>query len=689
MSALAVTPSAADNTDSAVRAALASGETARVIMQYNTTAQRDAAFKRLLNRGAAVRAVDTEAGPALVVLGSAASFAAEVPGASQVSLDAGVTILAQRRTPARSRWVRRDNPVRLNVPQPWLGNGSRNGNAVAIIDSGFTPHDDLPLSRVRFYKDFVTGSRIPVDNCGHGTHVAGIVAGNGKRSNGEYAGIAPDVDIIPLRVLGDDCSGNTSDVIDALEWISRNHREYKIKVVNISLGHDVISSIFDDPLVQAVERVSRKGVLVVTAAGNKGINPATGKPGYGGVGVPCNAPSAMCVGSLDTKSTSRFNDDKVSDTSSRGPTKWDLLAKPDMVAPGVNIVSLAAPGSRLYREYKKLRVKDGRGQETYFTLSGTSMASPAVAGAAALMFKENRDLAANTVKMALQFTSRIVKNTDVLTQGAGALNIRGALTLADAINPNARLGRNWITHQITAANSDGNGQRVVWGQRIIYGDRFMQPRYAQIHLFRFEDDLVWGYDAIADDIVWNHDDNVVWGNDDNVVWGNDNVVWGNDDNVVWGNYEDDNVVWGNNESDNLVWGIDDNVVWGNDDNVVWGNSDDDNVVWGNGYLRGVWAANVVWGFFADNVVWGNITRANEDNVVWGNDDNVVWGNCSEANDDNVVWGNDDNVVWGNDDNVVWGNDDNVVWGNCGDNVVWGNDDDNVVWGNAVLTGGRR
>ena len=111
---------------------------------------------------------------------------------------------------------------------------------------------------------------MPIDNCGHGTHVAGIVAGSGAQSNGLYAGIAPDVDIVALRVLGDDCSGNTSDVIDALEWIARNHETYQIKVVNISLGHAVLESIFTDPLVQAVERLSRKGIAVVTAGRQQG-----------------------------------------------------------------------------------------------------------------------------------------------------------------------------------------------------------------------------------------------------------------------------------------------------------------------------------------------------------------------------------------------------------------------------------
>jgi serine protease AprX len=681
LSAMAVAPAAAGNTDSAVRAAVTSGQTVRVIMQFATIAERDAAYHRLLDGGAAVRAAQTEVGPVLVALGNATLLSTEFANATQVSLDAAVQVLANKRQ------VRATSAWRANINKAADARQSSRGHAglsVAIIDSGVAPNADLPARRIRAFVDFVNGGTTPVDNCGHGTHVAGIVAGSGALSDGAYAGIAPEVDIVALRVLGDNCSGNTSDVIDALEWVADNHEAHNIKVVNISLGHAVLESMFDDPLVQAVERLSRKGIVVVTAAGNKGINPVTGKPGYGGVGVPCNAPSAICVGSLDTQASSRFGDDRVADSSSRGPTRFDLLAKPDMVAPGVNIVSIAAPGSRLFRDFADLRVAGASGQADYFMLSGTSMASPAVAGAAALLLTENGGLSANTVKMTLQFTARLVKKADVLTQGAGALNIGGGLILADAINPNVKLGKNWITHPITAANRDASGQKIAWSQRIIYGDRFMQPRYAQIHLFRWSDDIVWAYDAIEDNIVWGNDDNIVWGNDDNIVWGNeDNIVWGNDDNIVWGNREDDNIVWGNGESDNVVWGIDDNIVWGNDDNIVWGNSDDDNIVWGNSHLRDVWASNVVWGFWDDNIVWGNITRATDDNIVWGNnDDNIVWGNCSEANDDNIVWGN-------NDDNIVWGNDDNIVWGNCGDNIVWGNDDDNIVWGNSVLTGGRR
>ena len=609
LSAMAVVPSVADTGD-AVRSVIASGDNARVIMQFGSTAEREAAFRRLLERGAAVRTADTEAGPALVVFGSAATIRSEFALARQVSLDAAVSVSSMRQ-PARASWRRPRSLERRDVDP------LRGGFSLAIVDSGIRPHADLPLDRIRAFKDFVTGSAVPVDNCGHGTHVAGIVAGTGRSSDGLYAGIAPGVDIVALRVLGDDCSGNTSDVIDALEWIGRNHAAYRIKVVNLSLGHAVLESIVTDPLVQAVERLSRKGIVVVTAAGNKGINPATDLPGYGGVGVPCNAPSSICVGALDTAGSPELDDDRVSAASSRGPTRFDLLAKPDLVAPGVNIVSLAAPGSRLFNELEHLRVADANGLPRYFMLSGASMAAPAVAAAAALLLRTNQDLPANTVKLALQFTARLVPFTDVLAQGAGALNIAGALTLGDAINPDARPGLNWIRHRITAASTDANGQFIPWGQRIIYGNRFMRPRYAQVHLLRWRDDVAWAFDAIAD--------NIVWGNS-----AGGDPIWAVEDDIVRRNLAAEQVDWGTGESDNGVWGLDENIVWGNADNIVWGNSADDNIVWGSGGLRGVWASSVVSGFWDDAIVWGNVTRENVDSIVWGNQvDNIVWGNQSD------------------------------------------------------------
>ena len=559
----------------------AAGRSSRVIMQFASAADRDAAFDALLDRGAAVRVSDTEAGPALVAIGSPAVLRADY-NATQISLDAGVSVAAVGR-PARGHSVRSTRAgVRPGVDAyggdlfPVVQGARDRGPAVAIIDSGIQPHADLPLSRIRAFKDFVTGAETPLDTCGHGTHVAGIIGGNGRSSDGVYAGIAPTVDIVSLRVLGDDCSGNTSDVIDALEWIGAHHARYRIRVVNLSLGHLPLEPIVTDPLVQAVERLSRKGIVVVTAAGNRGINPATNRPGYGGAGVPCNAPSSICVGALDTLASPALSDDRVSETSSRGPTRFDLLAKPDLVAPGVDMVSLASPGSLLFREFPDLHVPGSNGEPNYFLLSGTSMAAPSVAGAAALLLQANHALSANTLKLALQFTARLVPRADVLTQGAGALNVPGALTLAQAINPNVPPGKNWIRHRITAANVDAYGQRILWGQRIVYGDRFVRPRYAQLHLLRWDDDIVWSYDTIAD-----------------------NIVLGNEDDIVWGNGESDNLVWGI-DGPSTPLGASPSTPLGAG-NSAWGDSALDNIVWGNGRMREVWASDVIEGFWwSDN-----------------------------------------------------------------------------------------
>lgn len=574
-SALASASSFAANIDIGVRAAVASNQPARVIMQFATRAERDAAFTRLLDRGASVRAVDTDAGAALVVFGSPAVLNAEFSRATSVSLDADVRVQSDLRVVDRAAWhapAYSSTATQLLTP--------RGGISVAIIDSGISPHPDLPLSRIRYFRDFVGGSRTPVDGCGHGTHVAGIVAGNGARSDGLYAGIAPDVDIVALRVLGDDCSGNTSDVIDALEWIARYHAAYQIKVVNISLGHAVLEPLATDPLVQAVERLSRKGIVIVTAAGNKGINPATGNPGYGGVGVPCNAPSAICVGSLATGADYDLDNDEVAYSSARGPTRFDLLAKPDLVAPGVNMVSIAAHGSRLFNDYPLQRVAGSTGHQEYFTLSGTSMASPVVAGAAALLLRGNDRLTANAVKIALQFTARVLPQADVLTQGAGVINIAGAQMLAEAIDPAAPAGANWIRRALTAANTDAIGREIVWGRRIIYGDRFVHPRFAELHVSRWNDDIGWG-DTTGDDSIFS-----------------------------------------THETDNAVWGIDRHMLFGREDGA-WQNTVDDNIVWGSGYLRHVWASNVVAGFWDENNVWGSITRDTEHEIAWGTRDRGV------------------------------------------------------------------
>lgn len=176
------------------------------------------------------------------------------------------------------------------------------------------------------------------------------------------------------------------------------------------------------------------------------------------------------------------------------------------------------------------------------------MAAPVVAAAVAVLLTTNPALSTNALKLSLQFTARLIPDTDVLTQGAGAVNIPGAVLFAGAINPDAARGTNWIRHRLTAANVDAFGQFVAWGQRIIYGDRFVRPRYAQVHLFRWDDDIVWAYDSIAGNILRDDESRIVWGSDDSIVWGNeetaDNIVWGNGELRDWSSHVVEGFWWG-------------------------------------------------------------------------------------------------------------------------------------------------
>jgi serine protease AprX len=509
---------------------------------------------------------------------------------------------------------------------------------VAIIDSGIAPGIDFG-SRITAFYDFTYGdirATSPSDEYGHGSHVAGLAAGT-------FVGIAPAARLIGLKVLDAKGQGTTDNVIRAIEFAIVNKDVLNIDVINLSLGHPIFESAATDPLVQAVEHASRAGIKVVVSAGNFGRNPVTGEIGYAGTASPGNAPSGISVGSVRTFNTVTRDDDRLAPYSSRGPSWYDGFAKPDISAPGDNLLSVAAVGSTLRL------VQEQRGNVgNYMRLSGTSMAAGVVSGMVATILQHNPTLTPNALKMVLQYSSIPVKQDDgtyynALTQGAGSLN-GGAVALARAINPAATLGSEWLTANVTPSSTIG-GQTYVWAQRMIWGN----------HIARGTGVITEQRPAWALDIVWGDgledDDNIVWGNlndDDNIVWGNALDL---DDNIVWGN----NLVWANSQDD------DDNVVWGNlldDDNIVWGNFDDDNIVWGN------------------NVVWGNalIGINDGDNIVWGNlldDDNIVWGNLD---DDNIVWGNlnDDNIVWGNSD------DDNIVWGNF--------DDDNIVWGNSALLG---
>ncbi|HKY22501.1 MAG TPA: S8 family serine peptidase, partial [Vicinamibacterales bacterium] len=248
---------------------------------------------------------------------------------------------------------------------------------VAVIDSGIQPGIDFG-PRITASYDFTLGrirAVAPSDSYGHGTHVAGVIAGS-------YVGVAPTARLISLKVLDGEGKGTTDNVVRAIEFAIANKSVLNIHVLNLSLGHPIYESAATDPLVQAVEHATRSGLVVVVSAGNFGQNPQTGQVGYAGIASPGNAPSAFSVGTVRTFNTVTRDDDRVAAYSSRGPSWYDGFVKPDFLAPGDNLLSVAALGSNL-RIVQERRGNTGN----YMRLSGTSMAAGVASGMVAVVLQ--------------------------------------------------------------------------------------------------------------------------------------------------------------------------------------------------------------------------------------------------------------------------------------------------------------
>lgn len=228
------------------------------------------------------------------------------------------------------------------------------GVTIAVIDTGVCAHPDFMMPRVRVKKfiDLIGEKRMPYDDNGHGSAVAGIACGNGLVSGGISRGVAPKADLVAIKALGKNGEGSAFDILEAMQWIYLNHREYDIKVACMSFGTVPLDD--NDPLVMGAEALWREGITVVASAGNSG-------PAFGSVTSPGVAPDVIAVGAYGEKDGKCY----VPDFSSRG---YDELVKPEIVAPGVNIV---CPNPK----------------EFYVKMSGTSMAAPCVAGMCARIYK--------------------------------------------------------------------------------------------------------------------------------------------------------------------------------------------------------------------------------------------------------------------------------------------------------------
>jgi serine protease AprX len=352
--------------------------------------------------------------------------------------------------------------IRLNhVPDSVDGSGVR----VAMIDTGVAQVGDLG-DRVVARVDFTPGGAGD-DAYGHGTHLAGVVAGDGAASDGKWRGVAQGADIVSVKIAGADGATDVSVVIAALQWVVTHRDQYGIRVLTLAFGTDGTQSYAVDPLDAAVERAWAAGITVVVSAGNRGS-------GSGTINKPGDDPYVVTVGAADTQGTAVRSDDELAPFSSRGPTQ-DGLAKPDLVAPGTTIVSTRAVGSTIDQQHPSA-VLDG----DYFKGTGTSQSAAVVSGVAALMYQENPSLTPDRVKGILigtAFGGPEYRNGG----GAGLVDASGAVAAANTgpANPNANLDASAGTGSLEASRGrfhvetdlDGDGvPDLVEGEIDVLGD---------------------------------------------------------------------------------------------------------------------------------------------------------------------------------------------------------------------------
>lgn len=305
----------------------------------------------------------------------------------------------------------------IDAPKAWTaGYKGKIGINVAVLDSGIAPSDDLvkPTNRIVGWKDLVSGSVSPIDPHGHGTYIAGVIAGNGTRSSGKWTGVAPQAGLVGIRVFDVLGVATASRIVQGIQWAIANRSAYGIRVLNMSFSTNSTLSYKFDAVAYAAEQAWKAGIVVVASAGNLGPLPGT-------VLSPGVDPYVITVGATDDKGTVSRADDSMTLWSGRGPTLIDLKNKPDLVAPGVWDTSIRVPGSTVDLE-NPLSVRD----TWYFDGSGTSPATGVVSGVVALMLQRRPTLVPDQVKYALKKTTTAAPSTAVNTAGAGYVNAYNA-----------------------------------------------------------------------------------------------------------------------------------------------------------------------------------------------------------------------------------------------------------------------
>jgi serine protease AprX len=330
------------------------------------------------------------------------------------------------------------------------------GVTVALIDTGVANIPDLddrivdvkaPNGTTKRCVD-ISGERNCDDTYGHGTFIAGLIAGTGDNSNGDYKGVAPGAKILSVKISGKDGSSSVGKIIYAIQWVTRYGDDYGVKVMNLSLGTDSRQSYKVDPLNYAVERAWKSGISVVVSAGNNGAV-------AGSVAKPADDPFVITTGAVDDKATADISDDVVPDFSSRGPTAADGIVKPDLTAPGTRIISTRSPGSTIEQEHP-----GGGVDATYRRGSGTSQAAGIVSGSVALLLQAHPKLTPDEVKYALVNSAQDVPaSSDPNAVGAGIVDIGAAV--ANPPQGKANQGIQASTGRGSLENSQGSVRVAV------------------------------------------------------------------------------------------------------------------------------------------------------------------------------------------------------------------------------------
>jgi serine protease AprX len=386
---------------------------------------------------------------------SAALQLASQPDVKWVSLDAVVDMSATQNVNTANLVNAYVKATRADDVWNSSANIQGKGIGVAVIDSGINVSSDLYttagnsrlVANVRFNTDY---NQSPNDGFGHGTHVSSIIAGNGNASNGKYIGFAPLANIINVKVSNDDGSATTATIVAGLQWILNNKSAYNIRVVNLSLNSTVAESYKTSPLDAAVEILWFNGIVVVVSAGNTGS---------GTIYPPANDPFVITVGAMDDKGTETLADDTIPSFSTYGNTS-EGFAKPDLIAPGVNIVAKV-----VNQTMGLAAAHPGNFVETqYFRMSGTSMAAPMVSGAVALLLQDEPGLNPDQVKYRLTSTAnKSWTNYNAAKAGAGTLDAYAAVTGTSTKTANTGLtASTLLTTGSSPINSSVSWNSVSW-----------------------------------------------------------------------------------------------------------------------------------------------------------------------------------------------------------------------------------